>query len=108
MPSRSRPSASCATLATRCRQRTSADVETKVTALREALKGNDMDAVRSRSSELAESLQRVGTAAYQASSTGGPSDGAGPEEGNGASQEEGAAEGSPDAEEAVEGEFKEV
>ena len=86
-----------------------ADVENKVTALREALKGNDLDAVRSRTSELAESLQRVGTAAYQASSAGGPTDGAGPEDGNGASSGDGAAEGaSADTEEAVEGEFKEV
>ncbi len=43
-----------------------ADAETKITALREALKGDDLEAIRSRSSELAESLQRVGTAAYQA------------------------------------------
>src|ERR671918_581167 len=43
-----------------------ADVEGKITALREALKGDDLDAVRSRSSELAEALTRVGTAAYQA------------------------------------------
>jgi molecular chaperone DnaK len=85
-----------------------ADVENKVTALREALKGNDLEAVKSRSSELAESLQRVGTAAYQASSAGGASDGTGPEAGNGASSEDGTAEGSADAEEAVEGEFKEV
>jgi molecular chaperone DnaK len=80
-----------------------ADVETKVTALREALKGSDMDAVKSRTSELAESLQRVGAAAYQAS-PGGATDGAGPENGNGS----GAGEGSPEGEEAVEGEFKEV
>ena len=80
-----------------------ADVDSKVTALREALKGNDMDAIKSRTSELAESLQRVGAAAYQAS-PGGATDGAGPENGNGA----GAGEGSPEGEEAVEGEFKEV
>jgi len=79
-----------------------ADVESKVTALREALKGSDMDAVKSRTSELAESLQRVGAAAYQAS-PGGATDGAGPENGNGS----GAGEGSPEGEEAVEGEFKE-
>src|SRR4051812_32274683 len=86
-----------------------ADVEGKVTALREALKGNDMESVKARTSELAESLQRVGAAAYQASdSAGGATDGAGPENGNGSSAGDGAGEGSADTEEAVEGEFKEV
>ena len=89
-----------------------ADVETKVTALREALKGNDLDAVQARTSELAESLQRVGTAAYQAARpAGGATDGAGPENGNGSSSSDGHGRGRPrpaDAEEAVEGEFKEV
>src|SRR4051794_26916573 len=81
------------------------EVESKVEALREALKGTDMDAVRSRMTELEAPLQRVATAAYQASeSAGGATDGAGPENGNGSS----AGEGSPEAEEAVEGEFKEV
>src|SRR5688500_5383759 len=61
-----------------------ADVENKVTAVREALKGDDLDAIKRTSQELAEVLQRVGTAAYQASGpTGG--DGAAPEgEGAGA------------------------
>ena len=57
--------------------------------------------------ELAEALQRVGTAAYQAGDTGG-GDGSGPQAedaGDGASAE-GATE--PEAEEAVEGEYKEV
>jgi molecular chaperone DnaK len=86
-----------------------ADVENKVTALREALKGNDLAAVRSKMSELSESLQKVGTAAYQSSSTGGPSDGSGPEAGNGADAgEAGEPEPTADTEEAVEGEFKEV
>jgi molecular chaperone DnaK len=82
-----------------------ADVEAKVGALREALKGNDMDAVRARTSELAESLQRVGTAAYQsAGPSDGANDGAGAEAGDGATP----GEGTPEADEAVEGEFKEV
>src|SRR5918996_843684 len=53
-----------------------ADVESKVAAVRESLKGDDVEAIRSRSSELAEALQRVGTAAYQAEPAGG--DGAEP------------------------------
>ena len=56
----------CAISATRSRQRTRPTSSPRSTALRESLKGDDMDAIRSRSSELAESLQRVGTAAYQA------------------------------------------
>src|SRR5687767_7384852 len=81
-----------------------ADVEGKITALRDALKGDDLEAIRTRSSELAESLQRVGTAAYEAGAAGGPggpSDGAGPEAGDGAGEPE-AAE-TAEAEEAVEG-----
>jgi molecular chaperone DnaK len=84
-----------------------ADVESKVSALRDALKGDDLDRVRSTSGELAASLQRVSTAAYQASQAGGPDDGAGPEQGNGAG-EPGHAAGEAESEEAVEGEFKEV
>ncbi len=87
------------------------DVESKVTSLREALKGDDLEAIRSRSTELASSLQKVSTAAYQA--TGTPADGAngaGPsDEAAGDAGEAGAESGAgADAEEAVEGEFKEV
>ena len=80
-----------------------ADVERKTEATREAIKGNDIDAVKRSAQELAEALQRVGTAAYQSAGATGESaktgDGAGPEAGAGA----GAAD-----DEAVEGEFKEV
>ena len=82
-----------------------ADVEGKVTALREALKTDDMEAIRGRMNELAAALQKVSTAAYQAAGpTGGQTDGAGSD---GEGQPAGAAAGG-DAEEAVEGEFKEV
>ena len=43
-----------------------ADVEQKVEAVREALKGNDLSAVRSSADALATVLQKVGTAAYEA------------------------------------------
>ncbi len=89
------------------------EVENKIETLREALKGSDMEAVKAGMSSLAESLQRVSTAAYQAAAsaagdsgngtsdgTDDGADGAGPEGAEGA---EGAAE-----EETVEGEFKEV
>ncbi|TAM77363.1 MAG: molecular chaperone DnaK, partial [Chloroflexota bacterium] len=85
-----------------------AETERRIEAVREALKGDDQDAIRSAASALAEQLQKVGTAAYQASgpepggadgdgTSGGPTDGA---------TEEPAPEGAED--EAVEGEFKEV
>jgi molecular chaperone DnaK len=47
------------------------EVENQVTSLREALKGSDMDVVRSGMTALAETLQRVSTAAYQAASESG-------------------------------------
>jgi molecular chaperone DnaK len=76
-----------------------AEVEAKIATLREALKGNDADAVRRGADELASVIQRVGTAAYQASAASGDgtSNGAGPDEGP-----------APEGDEAVEGEFKEV
>ncbi len=85
-----------------------AEVETKVTALRDALKGDDLDAIRSRSEELATSLQKVGAAAYQSSEQGG--DGSAPGEGaaGGESGESGESGEGGETEEAVEGEFKEV
>src|SRR5438093_1610212 len=43
-----------------------AEVENKVTSLRETLKGSDIDAIRSMMNSLSETLQRVSTAAYQA------------------------------------------
>ncbi|MEP7360608.1 MAG: molecular chaperone DnaK [Chloroflexota bacterium] len=88
-----------------------ADVETKVAALREALKTDDVEAIRSKMTELSASLQKVSTAAYQAASptgndgNGSATDGA-PEAEPAGGAEGGAAGGAE--EEAVEGEFKEV
>ena len=65
-PSRSRPSGRSRTSATRCRPRTSSRSRTRSTSLREALKGSDMEAVKAGMTSLAETLQRVSTAAYQA------------------------------------------
>ena len=85
-----------------------ADVETKVSALREALKGDDVEAIRSRMNELAASLQKVSTAAYQAAGpTGGDGNGTGTEGTAPEGEPAGAAAGGGE-EEAVEGEFKEV
>jgi molecular chaperone DnaK len=74
------------------------ETEAKITALRDALKGNDMDAVHRGMDELQSVLARVATAAYQASAASGESpNGSGPDQG-----------GAPEGEETVEGEFKEV
>ncbi len=48
-----------------------AEVENQVASLREALKGSDFEAVKAGMSSLAETLQRVSTAAYQAASAAG-------------------------------------
>jgi molecular chaperone DnaK len=106
-----------------------AEVERQVAALRESLKGSDVSAVRSGAEALTGTLSRVGAAAYQAASpmdgpgqpgssdgTGGTdgTDGtgganAGEESGEGEPAGAGARSGGSDAaDDAVEGEFKEV
>ncbi len=79
-----------------------AEAETKIASLREALKGADIEAVKRGATELAEVLQRMSTKAYQAAGAAAGSNGAGPEGAPGGEP------GSPEAEETVEGEFKEV
>ncbi|MET0771928.1 MAG: molecular chaperone DnaK [Candidatus Limnocylindrales bacterium] len=67
-----------------------ADVEQKVEAVREALKGTDLGAVRSSADALATAIQKVGAAAYETT-------GSAPGAGDGATEDE-----------TVEGEYKEV
>jgi molecular chaperone DnaK len=96
-----------------------AEVERLVRTVREALKGTDLGAIRAAASALSERLQKVATAAYAQSGPidydtpagdGVAGDGADATAGDGpdaaASQGEGTAGG--DADEAVEGEYKEV
>jgi molecular chaperone DnaK len=103
-----------------------AEVERQVEALREALKGSDMAAVKTGMDALTGTLSRVATAAYQAASpmdgpgmpgsdgtgeTGGtPGEGQGEGEGEpaGAGARSGSDSGSGASDDAVEGEFKEV
>jgi molecular chaperone DnaK len=100
--------------------------ETQIAALRETLKGSDVDAIKSGMQSLAATLQRVATAAYQAaaaassesgdgsgagggSGSGDATGGAGAEGGEGGSGEPtGAGSRSGSGDETVEGEFKEV
>jgi len=96
-----------------------ADTETKVSGLREALKGSDMELIRSGVSSLTETLSRVSTAAYRASAESGPGAGDG-SSGDGSGGEGAAGEGAPGeaepagaatggtSDDTVEGEFKEV
>src|SRR5690242_5821366 len=87
------------------------EVENQVSSLREALKGSDSGAIRTGMTALAETLQRVSTAAYQASAAdAGPTNGSGGE--GGAGSEDGSGDGTgagagagegADAEEPVEG-----
>jgi molecular chaperone DnaK len=95
-----------------------AEVENKVTSIREALKGSDVDAIRSMMNSLSETLQRVSTAAYQAASAAGGEGTNGSDGSNGAGgaaeaegEPAGAATGggsSAGGDETVEGEYKEV
>jgi len=99
-----------------------ATVENQASSLREALKGSDMEAISAGASALAETLQRVSTAAYQAAASeagpnGADGGGAGGEGAGSAGESGGAEEGEPagarssgsaDSDDAVEGEFKEV
>jgi molecular chaperone DnaK len=85
-----------------------ADVETKVASLREALKGADLDPVRSGAESLAETLSRVGTAAYQAAASAAGEGGGDAGAGDGSAGTEAGEPGEGAGEETVEGEFKEV
>jgi molecular chaperone DnaK len=79
-------------------------------SVRDALKGNDLDAVKRTAAELAEVLQRISTAAYRAAGPeAGSPGGNGSGDGSGPSDDDAApSEPAADAEETVEGEFKEV
>jgi len=79
------------------------EVEDKVAAVRSALQGTDVDAIRQVSQELSDVMQKVGAAVYQQQTP--PSDGEpspGEEGGEGGGDEGGGDEGT------VEGEFREV
>ena len=83
------------------------DIETRVEAVREALKGDDAGVIDSTKQQLADVLQRVGTRAYEAGG-GGEGGGDGSTGGNGAGPE-GQPEAAPEEEgETIEGEYKEV
>jgi molecular chaperone DnaK len=82
-----------------------AALEGKVSDVRNALKTESVDVVKTRATELAEVLQRVGAAAYAASAA---ADGSGSGDAEEGEAESGAADGASSEDETVEGEFKEV
>jgi molecular chaperone DnaK len=85
-----------------------AETERRVEAVRTALKGSELTAVKSSSEALVEQLQKVSTAAYQAAaSAAGPKDG-GPASGDGDQPGESGESSDQGNEEVVEGEFKEA
>ena len=75
------------------------EIESQASALREALKGTDIDAIRRRSQQLSEALQRLGASMYQ---TQGEAQG---QSGSGPSGQAGGGSGDSGT---VEGEFREV
>jgi molecular chaperone DnaK len=81
-----------------------AETERRVEAVRTALKGSDLTAVKSSTDALVQQLQKVGTAAYQAAGAT-PPDGTDEGQSGGASSDASSAQGN---EEVVEGEFKEA
>jgi molecular chaperone DnaK len=83
------------------------ELQGRIDTVREKLKGDDDEAVRTAANELTETLQTVATKAYQASQSAGPAgDGAG--DGTEGAQGTDTGGGPADDEDAVEGEFKEV
>jgi molecular chaperone DnaK len=83
-----------------------AETESRIEAVRTALKGDDLAAIKSTFDALVQQLQKVSTAAYQASETG-PETG-GPSGGD--DGQSGPTDDAPDkgGEEVVEGEYKEA
>jgi molecular chaperone DnaK len=78
------------------------EVEGKIAAIKTALQGKDVDALRSSSQELTQSLQKIGAAVYGQQAGANPQ---GPDQGPG--PQEPPPPGKPD-EGTVEGEFREV
>ena len=81
------------------------EVEAKVKAVRDALAGQDIEAVRNATAELGESVQKIGAALYEEAGAEAATDAPPGEDGEAPADEEGEAQ--PE-EGTVEGEFREV
>jgi len=86
------------------------EVEEKVKAVKDALQGTDIEAIRKATQELNETMQKVGTAVYQQQQPPPPPPPGGetPPGGEGGEGGEGGQEGEGGDEGTVEGEFREV
>ncbi len=74
------------------------EIESKITAVKSAIQGNDIDSLRSTTQELSQAMQKVGASVYQQPGQPQPN-----------SDEQGSTDKKPDNEEGtVEGEFREV
>jgi molecular chaperone DnaK len=82
------------------------EIEQKIAAVKEALKGSDADAMKRTTEDLSQSMQKVGSAVYGQPGQGGPQGPQGPQGGDGQGGQGG--EGKKPDEGTVEGEFKEV
>ena len=80
------------------------EVESKIAAVRSALQGSDIEAIKRATGELTDAMQKVGSQVYQQQPPGGESGGTGPETG----PEGGEQTGKGPEEGTVEGEFREV
>ncbi len=78
------------------------EAENKIAALRSALQGADVDAVKRASQELSDTMQKIGSAVYQQQPPPPPPGGEQPPPGQGGE------EGGKGGEDTVEGEFREV
>jgi molecular chaperone DnaK len=74
-------------------------VEDKVKSVREAMNGNDAQAIRQASEELTQVVQKIGEAAYKAQGAAGPTEG-------GAPPPPPPGDSSPEGEDVVDGEFR--
>jgi len=84
------------------------EVEEKVKAVKDALQGTDIEAIRKATQELNETMQKVGTAVYQQQQPPPPPGGEAPPGGEGEQGGEGGEGGEGGDEGTVEGEFREV
>ena len=86
-----------------------ASVDSQVAAIREQLKGDDASGLESAMTTLVETLSKISTAAYQAAGPAGDgSSEPGSGDGSGGPGSDGAPGATPEGDETVEGEFKEV
>jgi len=84
------------------------EVEEKVKAVKDALQGTDIEAIRKATQELNETMQKVGSAVYQQQPPPPPPGGQAPPGGEGGAGGEGGEGGEGGDEGTVEGEFREV